>query len=657
MIRLSDGMLLARTKLRTRRIRLTILIVTMSLLFSGLVMVANIGSGTISSLRSFGKEGYGNRYLVRSNPVTYQPYDNKKAIELAKPKQEALIAQKTALAKKLGITYDPKTDTTLYYSNQQTGPAPTDVEPMLTTSPLALAILQEQNLSIPGVAFSAYTTRAKAAGATNTYRSSGGMGGTFSGTNVRVLVDGKEDYSDKQEPLKYGPDTTAGVKSIETLGWNQMSAGLLQPFMLDGQSPTVGNDGSIPVVTPYSAAEQILKLSKLPVTATTKQRLDRLAQVRQQIAGKTAILCYRNEASTALLQQAIQQQAEINNNKKNKDYQMPALLYNLPTKPCGEVTIKSDKRSAEEKAAEKNQKQFDATFNLKPEPAQGIVTLRIIGISPDLDVGSTSISAGGILSSILGSNLGTGWFSPVEVFEKGSIATQAQGGQIAEQPMLQQTYYAEFTDLAAAKAFINQTDCYTAGTPPGDGSKNPANYNPTVTAESCASRSKPFITTPYGNNAGAIDEFQSAIWKVLRFVLLGVVVVATLVMMGTFGKVIADSRRETAVFRSLGASRLAVSQIYLTYTFFVCCFVAVMALLVGSIGAEIVNSKFSPGLSVTAVVTYNAHDIHKQFRLSGYNAGYLLLIVGLIFLAALLSAVIPLVLNMRRNPIRDMRDE
>lgn len=653
MIRTRDAVLLASTKLKTRRIRLGILLVTMSILFAGLVFIANVVSGTIGSLQSFGKEGYGGRFLVQAHPITYQPFDNSTLLEEVKPLQNQLVAQKTALAKKLGVVYDPKTDFNLYYMNQQVGPNASDVQPNLIPSTLTFAALDKQNAAIPGVSFNSFVARAKRAGAIGTYRSA--LSGGFAklshadGGALSVILNGKEDYSGANVSASQSvtiPSTT-GISSIQALGWGQISDAMLKPFLLDGQTTAVGNDGSVPIIAPFSAAEQILGLSKLPATAPTDEKLHRLIQVRGKIAGRTAQLCYRNNASVLLLRQVLQQQEDIAAHKGKADYTPPSLLYNAPQSACAAVTVKSDKRTAEEKKADDNQRAFNSTFNPFTEPVQGVITLRIVGISPDVNTGDASFSASGLLSGILGSNVGSGWFSPTSAITAGSLAARAQNGTITDQPLDQQTYYAEFSSLAAATSFMKQTDCYAAGYDP----------NPNSQPDKCAKKGKPFSLSPYGNNAGAIADFQQSIWNVLRFVLLGVVVVAVLVMMGTFGKVIADGRRETAVFRSLGASRFALSQIYLMYTLLICAMVSGCALVIGTVGAEVLNYRFSPELSVSAVLTYNAHDVHKQFVVVGFSPLYLAVIVGMIVGSALVSAVIPLVLNMRRNPIRDMRDE
>ncbi len=653
MIRARDSLLLAQTKLRTRRLRLTILLVTMSVLFAGLVFIANVLNGTVQSAKSFSKEGFGNKFYVQARPLTYLSFGDDALVEQLRPAQAQLLAEKTALAKKLNITYDAKSDQDLYYLEQQVGPSPSDTKPVLSTSPRALDALNKQNQAIPGISFESFSTAAKKAGATATYRSSGmGMYGPAASPSgsLSVLPDGKENYTTTGKSAFGGPPT--GIASLQSLGWNQMSDELLKPFLLPKQTNAVGPDGSIPIVAPFSAAEQILGLHKLPATASSKQKLDRLVTVRRHIATKVADLCYRSNASQDLLQKAIQQQADIAANKKKTDYTMPHLLYNLPSQACGATTIKSDKRTAEEKTAENHQQQFHDAFTPADPETQGIIKLRIIGVTPDVDYGGSSLSASGILSSVLSSSVGSGWYSPASAFTPGSLATTAQNGTLDEQPLAAQNYYAMFPTLAKEKAFITRMDCHNTSS-----SQAFQNFNPSKDVTDCAAKGKPFSISPYGSNAGAVADFQHNAWKILRFVLLGVVIVAVIVMMGTFGKVIADSRRETAVFRSLGATRFDICQIYLTYTVMVALIVVVLALVVGTIGSTILNSRMSPGLSVSAVLAFNAHDEHKQFIISNLNMLYLLAITGLVVSSGLISACVPLLMNLRRNPIKDMRDE
>jgi hypothetical protein len=404
----------------------------------------------------------------------------------------------------------------------------------------------------------------------------------------------------------------------------------------------------VPVIAPFSAGEEVVGLKPLPQTATSQQKLDRLVELRKSVPGKTAQICYRNTASAELVSQAIQQRDDIAANKNNKDYVMPTLLYQLPDTPCGPVTIKSDKRSADEKKQADNQKLFDKTFNKEVDPVQGIVTVRIVGINTDVSY-QGGLSATNIISSVFSSTMGTGWFSPNEAMDQNEITQRIRGGTTSSFPPGNLAYYAEFNSLKAATDFMKKYSCDVNQTGPG--------MSPSRLAIACADKGKPFNMSSYGNSAGAIEEFRSGIWKVSRYAILIIVSVAALVMMGNVGKIIADSRRETSVFRALGAKRLDITQVYLTYTMLVSLLVALCATIFGSVGAYTLNQHYSQELSIQAIITYSAQDVHKQFTIFGFNPLYVGAVILLAILSGLLSASIPLLTNMRRNPIRDMRDD
>lgn len=646
MIRSLDAFKLARTKLKTRRIRLAITLIVMSLMFAALSFLAFFVEGGIRSLTEFSKEGYGSSVYVSVQTNVYSEYENAELSAIIKPQNDALVAQKKALAKKLNLTYDEKID--LYLPLQQIqnvgGESLTMPNGMSKITQEALAA---QNNAIPGMKYSDFAKTVRQAGAQTTYQSTSQMGFYMPNSgNITVLKDGKEVYAATKQQ-SFGPPS--GINSLAQLGVTQMDEGLLAPFVLQNQSMQAGQDGSIPIVAPFSAAEEILGLKKLGATANADAKLERLITVRKEIAGKTALLCYRNSASQSLLQQAIEQRDQIESNKNNKEYVKPTLLYALPTTACGATTIASDKRTAEEKKQAANQKTFDTTFGHSEEPEQGTITVRIIGLASDIPT-STSAGLTSIFTSIFSSYTGVSWATPAGAISEGSLAAKAFGGTLASRPVGQTMYYAKFASLDSAKQFIKQNDCSSEAS--YDGGLTMNEY-----AKKCIASGKLFTIMPYGNNAGAIQELRQGIWQIGRYLLLAILVIASIVMMGTLGKIIADSRRETAVFRALGAKRFDISQIYITYAMLISLLITVISITVGAIGAYYVNNLYSPSLSVNAVLAYNASDPHKQFTLFGVNPLYIAIIVGLIIASALISAIIPLLANMRRNPIRDMRDE
>ena len=128
-------------------------------------------------------------------------------------------------------------------------------------------------------------------------------------------------------------------------------------------------------------------------------------------------------------------------------------------------------------------------------------------------------------------------------------------------------------------------------------------------------------------------------------------------MMGTVGRLIADSRRETAVFRAIGAKKLDIAQIYLLYTLLLALLVALFACAIGVIAALVTQHLFSATFTVQALVAYNSQNFNQTFHLFSFYWPDVLYLAGIAMATGLLSAALPLTRNLRRNPIRDMRDD
>jgi ABC-type antimicrobial peptide transport system permease subunit len=69
------------------------------------------------------------------------------------------------------------------------------------------------------------------------------------------------------------------------------------------------------------------------------------------------------------------------------------------------------------------------------------------------------------------------------------------------------------------------------------------------------------------------------------------------------------------------------------------------------------NSKMSDSLSVSSVLAFNTQDLTKRFTLVGFELKDIGYLVGLTIVAGLVSAVLPLLSNLKRSPVQDMRDE
>lgn len=654
MMYLRDSLQLAAAKLKMHRVRTGVVIAIASLLFAAIVCLLTLLTGAARSMQSFGKEGLGGRYIVQARPIvdsTVTYYGTSDMLERLKVRTAELKAEKKAEAKRLEISYDPTSDGSLPIIEYKDGNGVSQFN-LNSTSPETKQALKEYSNSLPHIAYADFQKLARAAGATNTYRSSGqGAEVSTPTSTVSAIVNGKEQL-DATAKQSFGPPS--GVSSLVSNGWMYFDAKLLTPFLLPGQNLALGPNGEVPAIAPMSAAEEMLGLPKLPATASASQRLERVIAVRKGIAGKTTELCYRNQASNDLINQArTQQQQEAQNKKDRVVYTPPSLRYGLPTEACGEAPVIRDVRTYDERVMSEREIAFKKKYESYEDPVQQKLLIRVVGLSQEPNY-SGGFSARTILESILQSNLGSGWLSPAQAVQPGSLASRIRPS-LEESANTSLAYYAEFSSLDGAKNFAKEASCqskagYSMSTPQLPGQPDPRVVD-------CTKQQKYFDISPFGNNASAIEDLRRGVWKVAKYVAPVVLVLSSLVLMGIVGKIIADSRRETAVFRALGATRFGIAQIYLTYSIFVGLIIVAVAYALGSAIALLISNRLTPDASVSAVLAYNARDVHKQFTLFGFDPYHVALIVGLVLVSALLSAIIPLALNIRRNPIRDMRDE
>ncbi len=643
MITIRDTLTLSLTKLRTRKIRLIITVVVSGLLFTALIAGSLIFRGAFASIKSFGEEGLGKRFVVTGYDTSASSenlFAKPEILNRAREIQKDLIARKKAEAKKLNIEYSEQSEPPVINEYDTPNGKEQSVNGETSAGKQAIAEYLQKNpprssedfkkLAEPYGAFATYSSRYAP------YTREGSM---------QVLKDGKESYdlANNNTKQQYGPPR--GVDSF--LGsWSLMSADLLQPFAIKGQSLKSGNDGSIPVIIPVSAAEELLNLKALPGTASSADKLARTKELRQKATDVRFNVCHRNAASSALISNAISTQQEIERNKKNKDYVKPDLIYGLPKEPCTAAPVIRDVRSADQKKRDAKQEQFDQMFG-QQAPSQSAISFRIVGLTPDYEFQS-AIGIGQIIGSTVGSSIGTGWFTPLEESVKNPIIASyfdtnntIGSGQIP-------TQYAEFHTSAQAKKFIDEKSC------------QPNYMNPEVQKDpfkECREKEQLYSLNAFGSNSLALDAAKKQFSKFFTIAALVVAAIGSIIMMGTVGRMIADSRRETAVFRAIGAKRMDIAQIYILYTFIVSLLISGFAVLGGVIAALVAQDRYADGLTVQALVAYNAQDLSRTFSLFQLYVPDILLLVGLSLGVSLISISIPLLRNVRRNPIRDMRDD
>ena len=627
MIKLVDATILALTKLRMRKIRTFITVIIASLLFSGLAFAVFVAGGVIQSAQRFTTGNLSDRYIANVNFTNEgMPYDKPEVQARANELQQQIVAEKKAVAKQLGIEYNPSTE-----------PKPVEENPAgkyLNMGSLAARRATEEYLAKQPTP----QDRVKAISEKYHPKAFYNFGQSVINGTMKPMKGGVEDFNEKDMLPGMGGATTRDFID----GWSYLSSSVLQPFFveqkyLDAQK----NTNDLPVVAPFSKVEAALGLEPLPKTASTKEKMNRIDEVRQKAATVTFTACYRNSASKAQIDLAKSVAQEIEQNKNNKEYQRPVLIYGLPApESCAAASIISDKRTPEEKKTAEKQLEFSRRFGETVDPVQQKLTARVVGIAPDgMDFGNFS-SVDILISMVAGSTLQGTWAVPQEMYDampnkadyekftgKTEVSSGPQGfvfgvGQLVE-----------FSNPEDAKAFSNQEGC---------------------SSFDCSN--KPYITY-FGSNSVLLKDVLAGVSAILLGAGFVIAAVASLILMGMIGRVISDSRRETAVFRAIGARRSDISAIYITYTLFLTLLIILVTFSIGFFASLWVDGKLSAEATVKAQLTFVGVDKDAQFRLFGTWWQAIAAIVALVLASGLISMILPLLRNLARSPIKDMRDD
>ncbi len=635
MIRLSDAFVLAYTKLKVHRVRTGVAVGVSGLLFGLIAAVIIVAQGVFSSVDNFSEVGLNNRTVLNITRAggamsfnEYEMRDDPEFVAEVEAAHKELIAQKTTAAKKFGVSYTASLE----------DPSPIVVDPqtklrVIKDSSLGDSVVQKLANAKRAADFTpfdinGYVKKYDSAKVIQTYQPVQPSNGLFA-----YMKDGKEQF--KQNPQQsYTQETQPPSLMV-------LDGSLSKPFITD--TAFDASKGEIPVIVPYGAAEKLLGLKKLSADTPQQERLDRIQEVRNRVSEVTAKYCYRNNASQALLARAIAQSDEIKQGAADKSYVKPTLIYTVPSEAdCGAVGIAADTRSAAQKKQDAQQVLYEKEIGTYVgEPEQHLVTVRGVGISSELGT-SGQASVSDMTQALFSSWLGFGtWTVPDDLLAKvpaeyrpESIFNSKVNPGSAEYFYGYESYLVEFTNKDQARDLLKAGGGMFGGGFAGD-----------------------VYTTPFGSGVLVVDELKTIFSTVLLWVLAVVGGVAVIILASLIGRTVSEGRRESSIFRAIGASRLDIGSIYGTYVLLlslrVIIFSAVLAIVLG-LTVEIL---FWKEATLGAQLAYASSDVTKEFHLFSLASPYLLWIAGAIIVASILASIIPILLGARRNPIKDMRND
>ena len=634
MLRILDASKLALTKLRTRKIRLTVTIIVAGLLFGVVVFGLTVLRASMTSIGRFSRDTMSTRYLLaysnhnkdQSELFYNTPQDAKDRI-LALHKQH--IADKKAAAKALGVEYDEKSEEEPIMKINQD-----DSGSLNRNSWAVKTFLRQYTDEKNPLKPERIDAAAKRFGSSVTYRiqNVGGRDGSLD-----VMIGGREDFQRNKEAVPEQLNEFVSAAGYQEI----LDESLLNYYFLPHRAHAASNE--IPVFISYNDAAALLGKKPLPTTAQPRQHIERIRELRNEAGNITIQVCYRNNASSHLIQQALDQQRTAANKPKNEFDVKPSIEYALPAADsCGGAIVKKDNRSASEKMADEKLQKFNQQFSTENITSQQAkLTYRVVGLLPDTAYGDDLKSK---LAGALNANMPSRWIIPKQTFEAGAAKTYLPNILTTERQELSgglsDTTIYEFIDAEHARAFYHATMC---------------NGQP-KDKDLCVDGVSNF-TRPFGSNSLVIEELQQQLTPILWYSLLGVIGVAAFILMLTISRTVADSRKESAIFRALGATRLDIAQIYVMYTLLLAGLIALFAIAAGLIGAGAIDVLYSADFSTAARYIIMPRDLNTTFQLSTFDPLIIALAAVSIVAAALIGSILPLVRNTRRNPMKDMRDE
>lgn len=653
MIRPSYAIKLAKTKLKTKKLLLIVTIGISALVFgvitAGILMATGVSRSTDSYLRTALNE----QYLVSTSPVIPNevygygsmgetPSDDLKAHLLNLQKQ--YINEQEKLAAEYGTTFnvdmlDPVLKPDPFGNKDTLG----NVKEVINRqSPvyqqLYVAELQDKWLASTNATIADLKKAADAKGATAYYQN---RNASISYVDTFYLPGGKEDLNKVVNP------DIPSFDAVQSSIYMFTDQTLVERYVLPENQARQDNTSAIPVII---TKEEAIKLfgDKLGLTSEPNSPAEKIAWMKalqEKINGHTYQACYRNSSEVGLIQEAMRQNQTTN---REDDAEIPTVTYKLPTSVCSPVTIEKDNRTEAQKTADARYETYQKATVAHSQPITQLLTFQVVGIMPAPAAYANLDNLPALVDSLLSSQYQSGAFIPRQLYEK--LSETDQHKDILQSSVdsfgLSSKRFIEagvvptiisFSSAADAKSFI---DTYTC---------------PGYDQGGCK---KPWMSQVYGAmNYRLVDDIGERVAGIARLVLPIAAVVAIIIMSFTMTRVIIDSRHETAVFRALGAKRRDIASIYLTYSALVASLVAVCSLILGFIVALVVQILYRNDVADYAKVAYGVFNEPDTFSFIGVDSILLSLIVAVVLAVGFIAVVPPLIRNVRRSPIRDMRDD
>lgn len=558
MLRFSDSMLLAKSKIRSHKVWFAVVIIIEALLVATVFLLLGVSSALEDDLLRYSSNSLSGKYLVRATSPRYTYNsainNNHEVWDLSEKLYKESVAKKSKIAKQFGVEYSetPEEKPTEYVEGERT------FRPWTKYGQEAIVgYIDSLNLS----------GGRKALEAT--------LGG-YDYKNIyewhNLVADGTIAMLDgeKEDLTKYKAASSPNEESTFN-GFRVLDESIYADFVgetIDKDSP------QIPIIISQKTAEKYLGIKD-------SEKKNNYEDIKKDIVGKEYKACYRNNASKQLLFGV----------EQSKNNESSGIVYENPSVACGPVSIKADKRSALEKQSEDKIIAFQKALNEYEEPKQKLVTFRVIGIIPTAD--GPSDTATNLLDLV--KNLGKIDISTPLIPRSYYVANQQALSELFNDHSklkdiygVSSGYLVEFNDADTTERFVNEQSCKD-------------------NAKGCLDKNAPFYLT-YDNKSLILADISSIAKSVVLIAAIVAVFLAIATTVIIILRSISSEKKEISIYKAIGFRRIHLVQIYFTQTLIVSATIVAIAVLITALTGWLANTLLNDAL---------AHELSSIFSIYG----------------------------------------
>ncbi len=597
-----DALTLARTKKRTRRMRRLMVTTLCAVLFAILFAGTFLTSGILNATRQIQDVGYNTHYLALATSNLQNANINDVQKSLSNDMDAELRSRKVAVtdAVRQSESYQAELDRR------------------------SVATLQAQSLA-SSTAFTQKVTHDYHATAAYPFQlvpSLLNARGITAQDSDPFLTEQKTVVEHGEQALKY--DDNAWRPPMIS----HIDQAMIQQALQPGQSFSWKPGDPYPVVIPYDMLPKMAGISVDKMTADAK--VATYKSLIKRYTGTTLTYCYRNPTAQAQVTAVLQYNKTAQNDKDPKTTP-------LPIADCTSF----DQKKLQSAGIIANPKDPDTPkpYFTDPNsvPVSQVVQVKLVGFIPASGYGGNQGMFASFVSGI------TSWGSyadpaimPEQVYRQDPFLARDISA-LPEGSGADAMVFFDFTTRQEQQRFIS-TSCET------------------VSPQECA-KSQSWVIHNFGNISVAFNGVAQTLRKVLLWVAVVVAAIAGLLVMSTVSKLIADSRKEVAIFQAIGATRLDLVQVYVGYAVLLACNIGVAALvLAGGLTAWLAHT-YDSAIATSVAATAGIFDRQLHVNLFGITPLWAVMVIVLLFGIAVVGAVLALFGRRKRSLMQYIKDE